>query len=76
MDVKKAAIQTALLIDGAYLVDDNSKIGKKHLFHMLRSIELGLVREEKAHRWLGWVQACLYITGVTLDELKKINHET
>lgn len=48
----------------------------EHLAAMLTSIETGSVAGEKAHRWLGWVQAVICCRGgATLEDLKRINHE-
>jgi hypothetical protein len=50
------------------------KGGKKHLTYMCESIISGEVVGEKAHRWIGWLQGCLYMNGLTtLDEMKELN---
>jgi len=47
---------------------------KTHLIYMCSKIMLGEVEGEKAHRWIGWIQGCLYMSGVTsLDEMKSMN---
>ena len=49
--------------------------GGAHVRQMLERIIEGKIIGEKAHRWLGWAQACLCFHDVaTLDELKDINH--
>ena len=51
-----------------------SKGGKKHLTYMCEQIINGEVAEEKAHRWIGWIQGCLYMKGATsLEAMKEIN---
>lgn len=48
----------------------------EHVRYMLQEIECGNVGGEKAHRWLGWVQATICRQGVaTLNQLKGINHQ-
>ena len=45
-----------------------------HLIGMCRKIESGEVAGEKAHRWIGWIQGCLYMRGeASLDEMKELN---
>ena len=53
---------------------------KEHLLWMCDRIignELDAHRQkvegEKAHRWIGWIQGCLYMNGVTTDEMKELN---
>jgi len=50
----------------------------RHCYGMLDSIEQ-FVREgrmEKAFRWLGFIQGCLWMSGLyTLDELKNHNRQ-
>ena len=49
--------------------------GGPHIRDMLEKIIEGKITGEKAHRWLGWAQACIcFHGGATLDELKAINH--
>ena len=74
MDIKIAARETAKLIDKSYLRRDHPEIGATHLHGMVRKIQDGIVEGEKAHRWLGWVQACIcFGKGATLEQLKEIN---
>ena len=54
--------------------DSNPHTGRTHLLNMLDRIGGGLMRVEKANRWLGWIQACLCFHGAaTLEQLKEIN---
>ena len=78
MHIKNAAIETAKLIDQCNaLSDDNPETGKAHLHEMAQKIVNGEVLGEKAHRWLGWLQACICIGGgATLEQLKLINYES
>lgn len=55
--------------DGAYCYGS-----RKHLTEMLDKIRDGDFSPTKACRWLGWVQACLYLSGwMSLDQAKEIN---
>lgn len=75
MDIRIAARETAKYIEKTDLPRNNPEIGKEHLHHMARSIQDGIVHGEKAHRWLGWLQACVCMgRGATLKQLKEINH--
>jgi len=48
--------------------------GYDHLINMCYKIIDKTVEGDKAHRWLGWVQGCVYCDGTTtLEELKLIN---
>lgn len=86
MDIKIAAENTRNLIDDTPLLPEAADPDgpesyqqpwcKAHLHVMCRKIQEGEVTGEKAHRWLGWVQACICMgSGATLDELKNINHK-
>lgn len=45
-----------------------------HCIDMCDMIMDGHIIDEKAHRWIGWLQACLCVNGfATLEELKAIN---
>ncbi len=47
---------------------------RPHLMWMIQGIQIGRVTGEKAHRWMGWIQACIVMqTGVTLEDMKRIN---
>ena len=80
MDIKVAA---QLTLDHASMIkindmfpEDHPAYGKLHLFDMLDAIIDGTIGGEKAHRWLGWVQAIMCVQGAaTLEQLKDINHK-
>lgn len=46
-----------------------------HLEEMVVKMETTVMTEGKLGRWLGWIQACVYVAdvGITLDDLKEIN---
>lgn len=47
-----------------------------HVADMLRRIQIREITGTKAHRWLGWAQACIVFAGIgTLDDMKRINKE-
>ena len=77
MNVKKAAKLTGeLIVDCTELNDTNPSIGRPHLYEMIDRILSDEITGEKAHRWLGWIQACVcFGGGATLKELKDINRE-
>jgi hypothetical protein len=76
MDVRKAAKETAKLIKRIDLSTHDPEYGKLHLLHMSDQVISGEVTGEKAHRWLGWIQACVCVgNGANLEELKEINHK-
>lgn len=64
------------MIPNIYLhPNDDPATGREHIHMMLDKIITGKVRGDKAHRWLGWVQACVYMSdAMTLEELKDLNH--
>lgn len=65
-----------LVMHAPVLPDIHSSYGKDHLVNMCERIISGEIAGEKAHRWLGWVQACVCISGgANLDRLKLINRE-
>ena len=77
MNIKKATKETAHLIDKTNLPDEHPEFGKDHLHYMVKVIQDGEVTGEKAHRWLGWLQACMcFGNGATLKELASINIES
>ena len=48
--------------------------GKTHMIYMCSKIMVGDVEGEKAHRWIGWIQGCLYMNGAaSLEEMKLVN---
>lgn len=79
MDIKLAATAMRPFVERAA-----NQLGKmsfggdatsiSHLRDMIEKIESGEVADEKAHRWLGWIQGvtCCY-GGATLDEMKLVN---
>jgi len=74
MDVKKAANSMWLSIQNSNLPEDHESYGKNHLRVMLAMLASGEIADEKAHRWLGWVQGCVCVgKGSTLEDMKKIN---
>lgn len=78
MDVKKAANITVGLYDQRRRKVSNLRYSSySHILDMNEEIQKEVVTGEKAHRWLGWIQACAYQAGLaTLDELKQINKES
>lgn len=47
-----------------------------HLLWMLHQLDQGEVRDDKAHRWLGYAQGLGVSLGLfTLDQCKRINQE-
>ena len=79
MDVKIAAEKTIdrLVASGRAWDCFNSAVSSTHIFDMLHQIERGERVGDQAHRWLGWAQAIICVhNGATLEELKKINHES
>jgi hypothetical protein len=79
VNVIKAAQETLKLV--VYLpedktIDQDAWCNRPHVKWMLHEIVEGRVRGEKAHRWLGWAQCCVYMFGgAESDTLKKINRE-
>lgn len=78
MDVKLAAQRTTEA--GVAAIDPNHpllaqpKASLAHLRYMNERIQAGQVFGEKAHRWLGWIQAVVYLSGaLSHDALQKIN---
>jgi len=53
---------------------DIESVTSSHLEYMLESIISSKVKNEKAHRWLGWVQGIICCKGAaTLTQMKNIN---
>ena len=74
MNTKIAARDLWELVDKSKLPDKHDEYGKDHLKYMLNRIMIGIVEDEKAHRWLGWVQGCICVGGgATIEEMKQIN---
>lgn len=77
----------SMVLEGGQVLEPEEmfpKGGKEHLTWMCDRIignELDTERQrvegEKAHRWIGWIQGCLYMNGiVTLDEMKELNKKS
>jgi hypothetical protein len=76
MNTKIAARMMWELVEKSNLPDKHDEYGKDHLKYMMDKLMLGDVEDEKAHRWIGWIQGCLCTSGsVGLNALKKINKE-
>lgn len=74
MDLKKVAIGMKPFITKSTLPNHNDSYGKDHMFNMVEKISNGAVDDEKAHRWLGYIQGCVVShKGATLEEMKQIN---
>ena len=82
MDITKAALETLGLIEKRVGIlnktrrtDDPTSLN--HLCWMLEGIITEYIQHEKAHRWLGWVQACLCKESIaTMQELSLLNKES
>lgn len=76
MDLIYAAVRTkARLKRCDKLPAQHPYYGKDHIDFMLSEIIQERVTGEKAHRWLGWAQCAICMSGgATLPELKDINH--
>ncbi len=77
MDIKAAATNMIPLIESAgWLPNEHAEFGKDHLMSMVSQIQTGEIKDEKAHRWLGWIQGCVCVgRGATLKQMKRINRE-
>jgi len=74
MNTKIAARMMWGLVDLCALPDKHPEYGKDHLKDMLTKVMVAEVEDEKAHRWIGWIQGCICMSGgSTLEELKRIN---
>ena len=77
MDVKLAAQRTTDAHVSALSLARDAELPKAtaaHLRYMNSRIQDGTVTGEKAHRWLGWMQATVYLAGAaTHDALQQIN---
>jgi len=74
MDVKVAAQEIDKLIDSTNLPPLNAEYGKDHLHEMVNKIICGEISEERAHRWLGYLQCAIVIGGgASLEQIKMIN---
>ena len=73
-DIRVAADMTDRVIDTCNAPEKHTEYGKDHLHEMCHKIINGEITGDKAHRWLGWVQACVCIYGgATMDQFKIIN---
>lgn len=77
MDVKLAAQRTtdahvrAINLARDWLLP---KATVAHLLYMNARIQEGTVAGDKAHRWLGWLQAVVYLSGAASHEaIQQIN---
>ena len=75
MDMNKVVLEMVQIVEGSTgLPEHNEEYGVDHLLDMCADILNGKVIGDKAHRWLGWIQGCVCMSGdVTLEELKEIN---
>jgi hypothetical protein len=78
MNIKKAAEETLEHLNPTAWEKDarlsTNASGYDHIEWMLKGIAEGYIQYEKAHRWLGWAQACIFIQQhVPLETFKKIN---
>ena len=75
MNIKLVALETSRYINK--LSGDNEKkkhSGITHLHVMVEKICSGEVSGEKAHRWLGWIQAIIYgYSEIALEVFQEIN---
>jgi hypothetical protein len=76
MLVCEAARKTLPVIPPAFeMIRDSKGRTVNHAKWMLNEIKIGNVREEKAHRWLGYAQALLICSHLlTLEKAKEINY--
>lgn len=74
MDPIEAAADCAAYIPKCNLPEVQAEFGKDHLYYMIDEMQSGRVSGEEAHRWLGWLQACIVMgKGATLDDMKQVN---
>jgi len=82
MNVINAAdrCRTVIINNGAihwYVPNDKYELSVGHIISMLDRIVSGEISDEKAHRWLGWAQACICMGNVeNLEGLQRINYES
>ena len=80
MNVQRAAQRTVDSFVAAVPRQDASTRPKATLAHlrwMNDRIQSSEVSGEKAHRWLGWMQAVVYLGGrATIEQLKQVNFES
>ena len=74
MDIKTAADNMYSLVQNSNLPENHESYGKNHLKVMLAMLVSEEITDEKAHRWIGWIQGCVCVgEGGTLDDIKNIN---
>lgn len=77
MDVIVSATECRKIMYGRaheWQTTDDFAVSYIHCIDMCDKIMDGYITGEKAHRWIGWLQACICINGfATLEELKAIN---
>lgn len=78
VNVRNIILNLAPLIEEADLLPEhNESYSKDHLRVMAHKLVTEEITGEKAHRWLGWFQACLVMGGATtFEEMKAINKTT
>lgn len=81
MNIITAARNTKRILDRDLWSEENCRVdlpdGFYHIQWMLDGIILCYIQHEKAHRWLGWAQACICIhQGISLDQMKQINKDS
>lgn len=77
MNIKQAAEKTRTYVANARndALGEN-KASKEHLLWMLDGILYGYIQDDKAHRWLGYVQGVLVAFCVaTVESMKLANHD-
>jgi hypothetical protein len=79
MDIKLAATAMRPFVEHAATrcpdhIAGGDATSISHIRDMIEKIESGEIADEKAHRWLGWIQGvtCCY-GGASLDEMKLVN---
>ena len=76
MNIIKVANKMKKLIINSTIPVIDLEYGKSHLFRMIEKIQNKKVTGEKAHRWIGWIQACVCMGGgANLEDIKNINKE-
>lgn len=82
MDVKTAALLSKDIINEYWRVtelseidaSDNEDVSLVHAVWMLNGIILGYIQNDKAHRWLGYVQGIMACHNVaTVKQMKEVN---
>ena len=77
MDVVLAAYSMQRILEDSSYCGTTEHTSRQHLFYMIQQITRKVVQDDKAHRYLGWIQGCVCEAGVaTLDEIKVINRNS